>query len=298
MARQFRVTDRPHPRLVGLTTMRRSTTSGWAGYRWGTGYGLAGLRALASRETGRGSGGLAGSLDVLSTGPPRLTASLNQMRRLDLAASRRVFWDVPDLTADDLVTMAAQVDLRGRGGAAFPLADKIAAVQEAARRPRVPAGRKDAGRAGGRPPAQAPAHGRRQRRRERPGQRQGPGAAAQVALPGARRSSGRGSGTAGPADPGRYRGRPSGAVGQRGRGGRPGARAPGARDGGARPVRVRRVRRADQRHERAPAAASLTPDPRQPPRAWGAADPAEQRGDVRAACGAGHARARGVRHDR
>src|SRR5580658_6451764 len=58
------------------------------------------------------------------------------MRRLDLAASRRVFWDVPDLTADDLVTMAAQVDLRGRGGAAFPLADKIAAVQEAARRRR------------------------------------------------------------------------------------------------------------------------------------------------------------------
>jgi NADH:ubiquinone oxidoreductase subunit F (NADH-binding)/ferredoxin len=76
---------------------------------------------------------LAASLDVLSIGPPRLTAGLNQMRRLDLAASRQVFWDVPDLSADDLVTMAAQVDLRGRGGAAFPLADKTAAVQEAAR---------------------------------------------------------------------------------------------------------------------------------------------------------------------
>jgi hypothetical protein len=79
---------------------------------------------------------LAASLDVLSIGPPRLTAGLNEMRRLDLAASRKVFWDVPDLTADDLVTMAAEVDLRGRGGAAFPLADKIAAVQEAARRRR------------------------------------------------------------------------------------------------------------------------------------------------------------------
>jgi len=76
---------------------------------------------------------LAASLDVLSIGPPRLTAGLNQMRRLDLAASRQIFWDVPDLSADDLVTMTAQVDLRGRGGAAFPLADKIAAVQEAAR---------------------------------------------------------------------------------------------------------------------------------------------------------------------
>ena len=79
---------------------------------------------------------LAASLDVLSIGQPRLTAGLNQMRRLDLAAYRDVFWNVPDLTADDLVTMAAQVDLRGRGGAAFPLADKVAAVQEAARRRR------------------------------------------------------------------------------------------------------------------------------------------------------------------
>jgi NADH:ubiquinone oxidoreductase subunit F (NADH-binding)/ferredoxin len=77
---------------------------------------------------------LAASLDVFSIGPPRLTAGLDRMRRLDLAASREVFWNVPDLTTDDLVTMAAQVDLRGRGGAAFPLADKIAAVREAARR--------------------------------------------------------------------------------------------------------------------------------------------------------------------
>jgi NADH:ubiquinone oxidoreductase subunit F (NADH-binding)/ferredoxin len=79
---------------------------------------------------------LPASLDVFSIGPPRLTAGLDRMRRLDLAASREVFWNVPDLTADDLVTMAAQVDLRGRGGAAFPVADKIAAVREAARRRR------------------------------------------------------------------------------------------------------------------------------------------------------------------
>lgn len=84
---------------------------------------------------------LAASLDVLSIGPPRLTAGLNQMRRLDLAASRKVFWDVPELTADDLVAMATRVDLRGRGGAAFPLADKIEAVRQSAsqrrRRPMV-----------------------------------------------------------------------------------------------------------------------------------------------------------------
>jgi NADH:ubiquinone oxidoreductase subunit F (NADH-binding)/ferredoxin len=73
------------------------------------------------------------SLEVLSIGPPRLTAGLSQMRRLDLTASETVFWNVPELTADDLISMAAQVDLRGRGGAAFPVTDKLAAVQHAAR---------------------------------------------------------------------------------------------------------------------------------------------------------------------
>jgi NADH:ubiquinone oxidoreductase subunit F (NADH-binding)/ferredoxin len=75
----------------------------------------------------------AAELEVLSIGPPRLTAGLGQMRRLDLTASQTVFWNVPELTADELITMAAQVDLRGRGGAAFPVADKLAAVQHAVR---------------------------------------------------------------------------------------------------------------------------------------------------------------------
>ena len=73
----------------------------------------------------------AAELEVLSIGPPRLTAGLSQMRRLDLTASQTVFWNVPELTADELISMAAQVDLRGRGGAAFPVADKLAAVQHA-----------------------------------------------------------------------------------------------------------------------------------------------------------------------
>jgi len=75
----------------------------------------------------------AAELEVLSIGPPRLTAGLGQMRRLDLIASQTVFWNVPELTADELISMAAQVDLRGRGGAAFPVADKLAAVQHAVR---------------------------------------------------------------------------------------------------------------------------------------------------------------------
>ena len=50
----------------------------------------------------------AAELEVLSIGPPRLTAGLGQMRRLDLTASQTVFWNVPELTADELISMAAR----------------------------------------------------------------------------------------------------------------------------------------------------------------------------------------------
>jgi NADH:ubiquinone oxidoreductase subunit F (NADH-binding) len=46
---------------------------------------------------------------------------------------------MPRLTAEQLISMNEQVDLRGRGGAAFPVACKLAAVLEAARaRKRAP----------------------------------------------------------------------------------------------------------------------------------------------------------------
>lgn len=72
-------------------------------------------------------------------GQPRLTAGLDRFRRIDLAGYRLVFGQVPRFTAEQLIKMTEQVDLRGRGGAAFPVARKLAAVLDAGRaRKRTP----------------------------------------------------------------------------------------------------------------------------------------------------------------
>src|SRR5215468_7730079 len=67
-------------------------------------------------------------------GAARMTAGLDRMTRLDLAAHREVFGPLPRVTAEDLVSMATQVDLRGQGGAAFPFARKLKAVIDASRK--------------------------------------------------------------------------------------------------------------------------------------------------------------------
>jgi NADH:ubiquinone oxidoreductase subunit F (NADH-binding)/ferredoxin len=80
-----------------------------------------------------------GDLDTLCIGQPRLTAGLDRWRRIDLAAYRTVFGRSPRLSAEQLISMAGQVNLRGRGGAAFPVARKLTAVLEACRtRKRAP----------------------------------------------------------------------------------------------------------------------------------------------------------------
>src|ERR1700734_3745066 len=61
-------------------------------------------------------------------GAARLTAGLDRMPRLDLEAHRDIFGPLPRLSADELISMAEQVDLRGQGGAAFPFARKLSAV--------------------------------------------------------------------------------------------------------------------------------------------------------------------------
>jgi NADH:ubiquinone oxidoreductase subunit F (NADH-binding) len=77
--------------------------------------------------------------EVLCIGQPRLTAGLDRLRRIDLATYDGVFGRLPRLTAQQLISMNEQVDLRGRGGAAFPVARKLSAVVEAARaRKRAP----------------------------------------------------------------------------------------------------------------------------------------------------------------
>jgi NADH:ubiquinone oxidoreductase subunit F (NADH-binding)/ferredoxin len=77
-----------------------------------------------------------GAPDVLCIGQARLTAGLDRYERIDLAAHHAVFGTMPRLDIGRLIDMARQVDLRGRGGAAFPVARKLNAVQESVRQRR------------------------------------------------------------------------------------------------------------------------------------------------------------------
>ena len=65
---------------------------------------------------------------VIRIGRARITSGLDRYARLDLTAHRAEFGDLPVLTAADLLRITSQVDLRGRGGAAFPVARKMRAV--------------------------------------------------------------------------------------------------------------------------------------------------------------------------
>jgi NADH:ubiquinone oxidoreductase subunit F (NADH-binding)/ferredoxin len=65
---------------------------------------------------------------VIRIGQARITSGLDRHARLDLTTHRAEFGDLPILTAADLLRITSQVDLRGRGGAAFPVARKIQAV--------------------------------------------------------------------------------------------------------------------------------------------------------------------------
>ncbi|MET9340206.1 NADH-ubiquinone oxidoreductase-F iron-sulfur binding region domain-containing protein [Nonomuraea sp. NPDC003804] len=65
---------------------------------------------------------------VLRLAPARLTAGLDHCRRLDLPAHRALHGEPARRDLDALIAMAEGVDLRGRGGAAFPFARKLRAV--------------------------------------------------------------------------------------------------------------------------------------------------------------------------
>ncbi|HTS98640.1 MAG TPA: NADH-ubiquinone oxidoreductase-F iron-sulfur binding region domain-containing protein [Streptosporangiaceae bacterium] len=77
-----------------------------------------------------------GAPEVMCIGQARMTAGLDRVDRIDLTTHYQVFGSLPRLTADQLIGMAEQVDLRGRGGAAFPVARKVRSVLETARRRR------------------------------------------------------------------------------------------------------------------------------------------------------------------
>jgi NADH:ubiquinone oxidoreductase subunit F (NADH-binding)/ferredoxin len=72
--------------------------------------------------------------EVMRVGQARLTAGLDRLERIDLSAHGAVFGPMPGLTASELIRMTEQVDLRGRGGAAFPVARKLRAVLASSRR--------------------------------------------------------------------------------------------------------------------------------------------------------------------
>src|ERR1700728_1528905 len=71
---------------------------------------------------------------IMRIGAARMTAGLDRLARLDLAAHNEIFGPLPRLSAEDLVAIASQVDLRGQGGAACPFARKLKAVVDAAKR--------------------------------------------------------------------------------------------------------------------------------------------------------------------
>jgi NADH:ubiquinone oxidoreductase subunit F (NADH-binding)/ferredoxin len=76
---------------------------------------------------------------IMRIGAARMTAGLDRMTRIDLAAHAEIFGQLPRLTADELIAMATQVDLRGQGGAAFPFARKLKAVVDSAKKTGQPA---------------------------------------------------------------------------------------------------------------------------------------------------------------
>ncbi|HET9081489.1 MAG TPA: NADH-quinone oxidoreductase subunit I, partial [Trebonia sp.] len=76
---------------------------------------------------------------IMRVGAARMTAGLDRMGRLDLAAHNEIFGPLPRASAQQLIDMAAQVDLRGQGGAGFPFARKLKAVVDAAKKTGQPA---------------------------------------------------------------------------------------------------------------------------------------------------------------
>lgn len=67
-------------------------------------------------------------------GPPRLLAGLDEVARLDRVTHLTVHGSLPRLRPEELLALAENIDLRGRGGAGFPFARKLKAVTRAAER--------------------------------------------------------------------------------------------------------------------------------------------------------------------
>jgi NADH:ubiquinone oxidoreductase subunit F (NADH-binding)/ferredoxin len=71
-------------------------------------------------------------------GPARLTAGFEQFGRLDLWDHQQVHGDLRPMSSAELISLAEQIKLTGRGGAAFPFARKVRAVIDSAMRQEKP----------------------------------------------------------------------------------------------------------------------------------------------------------------
>src|SRR5436305_5107992 len=69
-------------------------------------------------------------IEVKQLGTARLTMGFDRFERLDLDRHRAMHGRLPEPWLGDLIALAEKVDLRGRGGAAFPFGRKLAAVSE------------------------------------------------------------------------------------------------------------------------------------------------------------------------
>ncbi len=69
---------------------------------------------------------------AMRIGRARLTAGLDRFERIDLATHQEIFGPMRRVTARQLIEMVESVDLRGRGGAAFPFGRKMRAVVDSA----------------------------------------------------------------------------------------------------------------------------------------------------------------------
>src|ERR1700758_4952845 len=76
---------------------------------------------------------------IMRIGAARMTAGLDRMTRLDLDAHNAIFGPLPRMSADDIVAMSQQVDLRGQGGAGCPFARKPQTVMDATKKRGEPA---------------------------------------------------------------------------------------------------------------------------------------------------------------
>lgn len=68
------------------------------------------------------------SLTYTAIGSPRIGAGFDRFNRLNLSQHRAMHGRIPELGLGSIIELAERVDLRGRGGAAFPFGRKLAAV--------------------------------------------------------------------------------------------------------------------------------------------------------------------------